>query len=267
MEHSGSTLLTFLLNAHPEIFTVGEVKVAFDILPTRWQTRRGRCSCGKRFFSCNFWQSVLAGMAVRGWGLDALDVFNHDPSEKENAHQKLGAFTDAVLDVSNTTVFVDASKKTEFIQPLIENPWIELKILNLIRDGRGVVNSWRKNNPEAPFPKLIRNWIFKEKERADLLRTVPKAKVLSFKYEDLCKKPHKVLSKVFSFVGVQPDFDVTQNFKSAVEHHIVGNPMRLSGDETIRLDEKWRGELSRVDLQVFRALRGNAQNRKNGYWR
>jgi hypothetical protein len=114
---------------------------------------------------------------------------------------------------------------------------------------------------------LIRKWITKEKERTDTIRTVPKAKVHSIKYEDLCKQPRRVLSKVFSFINVQHDVDITSRYKSAVEHHIVGNPMRLSTDEIIHLDEKWRRELSRTDLHIFRSLRGGVQNRKNGYWR
>ena len=267
MEHSGSTLLAFLLNAHPQMATIGEVDVAHDILPARWEQRRGRCSCGKRYFNCKFWQAVLAGMAVSGSGLGKPGLFDYQPLDMETAQKKLFDFSAAVLDVSDTAVFVDASKKSEYIQPLRENPFIDLRVLNIYRDGRGVVNSWRKNNPNESVPNLIRKWLKQEKKRTEALKNFSRRNIFSFKYENLCLQPGKMLPKIFSFIGVQPDVDVTQGYKSEVEHHIVGNPMRLSTNEIILLDEKWRRELSEDDLRAFKRLRGNIQNRKNGYWR
>ena len=50
---SGSTLLTFLLNTHPEIATIGEMKGdSMDV-------ERYRCSCGDPIGRCPFWQRLV----------------------------------------------------------------------------------------------------------------------------------------------------------------------------------------------------------------
>ncbi len=58
---SGSTILAYLLGAHPEIGTVGEVRIACD---------NARCSCGASYEECGFWKNVTAGMKRRGFAFD-----------------------------------------------------------------------------------------------------------------------------------------------------------------------------------------------------
>ena len=265
MEHSGSTILTFLLNAHPQITSTGEVNVAHEILPVRWQNRRGTCSCGQHYYECFFWQRVLAGMAARGYGLNGKSFYWPDTGSSEEAgNQKILAFAEAVLDVSGASVFVDASKRADFVQPLLKNSLIDLRIINLYRDGRGIVNSWKKNNPKISIARLIRKWVAQEKARTKILREVPKERVYALKYEELCATPDEILQKLYRFIGVSSDVETIEGYKTKVEHHIVGNPMRLNQTETIRLDEKWRQQLSQRDLLTFRLL-GSPQNRRNGY--
>ena len=61
--HSGSTLLAFLLGGHPDVCTVGEIKVTSLGDPTRY-----RCSCGDHP-ACPFWTRV-GTMAARGLPFD-----------------------------------------------------------------------------------------------------------------------------------------------------------------------------------------------------
>ena len=41
--------------------------------------------------------------------------------------------------------------------------------------------------------------------------------------------------------------------------------MRLSADESIVLDERWRDEMTQDDLILFDALGGTIVNQRNGY--
>ena len=50
--YSGSTLLTFLLNAHRDVATMGELKWGPIDLETYC------CSCGELLTACPFWQDV-----------------------------------------------------------------------------------------------------------------------------------------------------------------------------------------------------------------
>ena len=59
--HSGSTLTAFLLGSHPEICTVGELK-----LTSLGEVGSYRCSCGEEIGRCVFWTAVRERLAARG---------------------------------------------------------------------------------------------------------------------------------------------------------------------------------------------------------
>ena len=199
MDHSGSTLLSFLLNAHPEIVTVGETCRIGVNIPDRWTRKAGKCSCGKPYYYCDFWNRVLAGIAARGVGISKPDYFRFEMfnigvlnyayrkaysrplgrtilrlslplyrRKKELADKKLCAFVESVLEVSGKTIFLDASKAPYWIYPLSQNPFFDLWILDLYRDGRGVVDSWRRHSPDIPFETLIQRWIEREREEVGI---------------------------------------------------------------------------------------------------
>ena len=65
-------------------------------------------------------------------------------------------------------------------------------------------------------------------------------------------------------MGVNPDVDVTVGYKTAAEHHIIGNQMRLDREEAIRVDEKWRGSMTDEMRRVFDKIAGRT-NASNGY--
>ena len=70
------------------------------------------------------------------------------------------------------------------------------------------------------------------------------------------------MARVFQFVGVDPGGG-TLDFRS-VEHHVIGNGMRLDSSSVIELDERWRSELSAEQLAEFDRVAGR-MNRKYGY--
>ncbi|HUF40140.1 MAG TPA: sulfotransferase [Anaerolineales bacterium] len=264
LSHSGSTLLAFLLNAHPELVSIGEAARVGEILPHRWSTRQDRCSCGKAFYYCEFWNRVLAGLAARGFGLREGDPFDAPDSRRAYGLRKWQAFTEAVLDVSGAGVFVDTSKVPGYVAPLRANPFLDLKVISLVRDGRGVVGSWLKRLPDARPEVVIETWISQENERSAALRSVDPERLLVVRYEDLCREPDRTLVNIFTHLLVEPAVDITAGYKSGVEHHVIGNQMRLTNDEAIVLDEKWRRDLDQRILDRFNLMGGDL-NARNGY--
>ncbi len=283
MPHSGSTLLTFLLNAHPQLISVGEVALVGRILPARWAERRGQCSCGQLFYQCDFWIRVLETAAHRGLRLGHPDFFRFSQRAEKDAQNALLYFVESVLQVGGAQIFIDSSKSPEYLDVLARNDGIQLYVLDFYRDGRALLYAWLKHisHPlvDKWFPnwrrarflrswitrKLVNGWVRKEKERRTALQKVNSRYVFRLKYEDLCSQPVETMRSVFRFLGVDSSVDVTQGFKSQVEHHIIGNQMRLSRHDRILLDQKWIQALPAYALETFAKAGGRETNLSNGY--
>ncbi len=265
MSHSGSTLLSFLLNTHPKIVTVGETIRITEIIPDRWVRKVDLCSCGKTYFEDEFWNKVLAGLAARGFGVGEPDFFQFKPSEKEISDWKLKSLIEAILEVSNKTIYLDGSKESVALKPIAENPYLQVKVIDLYRDGRGVLNSWQKRLPNAPLKEMIAEWISREKKRQAALMHLDPTNIIKVKYEDLCSKPQNTLNDIYQFIGVNEKPDNVFAYKSNHQHHIIGNQMRLDDSEGIRLDEKWRETWTSEWEKVFNHQGGAKLNRQLGY--
>jgi len=63
--HSGSTLIAFLADQHPDIASVGETAVKRRI---RWEGRAAaqHCSCGLAIDACPFWAAIFSDVSAAG---------------------------------------------------------------------------------------------------------------------------------------------------------------------------------------------------------
>ena len=263
--HGGSTVLAFLANAHPEILSVGEVSRLGELLPDRWLRKTDRCSCGQAFYHCLFWNRALAGLAARGHGLSATDPFDYPRGERRPAERRLLALVEAMLDITGKRVFFDASKTVSYVPVVAKNPLFRVSFVDLYRDGRGVVTSWLNRASDKQPERVIRSWVELERQRQKALARLDPASVLRIRYEELAAAPRDVLRRFFAFLGVGTDVDATVGFKSKVEHHIIGNQMRLNSQETIVLDEKWRATWTPELDRAFEKSGAAAINRHYGY--
>jgi hypothetical protein len=168
--HSGSTLLAMLLGSHPDILTVGELKITPSSLGN---INQYRCSCKKAILECNFWQEVRKGMVLKGIEFDIADSRTDFGSNGSNYTQRLSkamhrgillemirdvglwfsptwhkhyqqtqkrnvALMETVLNISGGKVIIDSSKTAVRLKYLLKNRDINIKIIRLIRDGRSV---------------------------------------------------------------------------------------------------------------------------------
>ena len=83
--YSGSTLLTLVLGAHPEMGTVGELKAT-----AMGNTEEYVCSCGAKMIECPFWTAVRAELDSRGVAFDVAHFGTHFLDGR-------GALTDRLL--------------------------------------------------------------------------------------------------------------------------------------------------------------------------
>lgn len=286
--YTGSTLLAFLLNSHPEIVSVGEATGPYSKYRD-WHNFS--CSCGTTLSMCSFWQQVEHGMKRRGAAFGPLqwdmrfEVGKHPwlrqilsrsfrnnlidrlrdrfllflPPYKaqfhEIAHRNM-CFVDAVLEVTGKKVFADATKDVirpkyfELLTPI--RPYV----IHLVRDSLGFVASYIKYarhdkvSQDESLNQAIRYWNRTGSHVKRLFSLLPPQRKLRVRYEDLCTNPERELTRIAGFVKVNP-IPGPYDFRSA-NHHIIGNQMRLETSSAVVLDERWREILSPAQIEKIR---------------
>ena len=287
--HSGSTLLALLLAKHPLVGTVGELS------GTPHRARAGyQCSCGRELEQCSFWRNVSAAMAKRGFRYSATtaetDIRNAPnacarrllsplhrgplaegvrdlavwlapgcrPYIRRNQELK-AALVESVVECTGKPVLVDSSKSGVQLKYHLRNPRFAVKVIWLVRDGRGqACSTVRKAG--LTVRQAAYQWRRSNEETAEIVRSLDQSQWIRVGYEALCAEPDRTLSRVWQFMGLTPC--PVQGDEQ--EYHVLGNSMRLKGAINIRADEKWRSKLSEVDLQIFDAVAGRL-NRQLGY--
>ncbi len=311
--HSGSTLLAMLLNSHPGACSVGELK-----LTSLGDVDRYPCSCGDLLRSCPFWRQVSAAMSRRGVSLDLADAHTSlnaggtpytrrllrpllrppflekvrdlalglSPQwsrQIQSFRQRNLALIESLSEISGARVIVDSSKLGLRLKYLLTIAQLEVKVIRLIRDGRGVALTYTDpaqyadtTNPalrgggtgggrereRLSIAAAAREWRRSNEEAENAIRTLKPQQWIEVRYEELCAAPGTVLSRVFGHLNLEPQ-QAAADFRS-VAHHVVGNGMRLDTTSEVRLDERWRSSLSSGDLRQFETEAGNL-NRYYGY--
>lgn len=285
---SGATLLAFLLGAHPQIATVGEM----DGLIASEDPDEYLCSCGQKITHCEFWQSVEKAMHAKGFEfstanfgtrfvrrcpgliqslrygssrnrfLDAARdaVFQAWPSERQAIEllaARNTAFIQSVLRLTGKDIFLDTSKDRLRLKALHRYSGLDVRAIHWIRDVRGVVASRSRRRSDIDAYTAARDWVKLNQRLQITLQSLPRDRVTVARYEDLCQNVQPTLRRLHRFCGVDPSFE-TGNF-GAVPQHIVGNSMRLGSVAKIVLDERWKSQLSEDQLREIdsaaRALR------------
>ena len=167
-----------------------------------------------------------------------------------------------ILDQTNQEFIVDSSKHYLGGLNLYRAAPNETKIISLLRDGRAVFNS---GISRGMHPKRALDAWTKHCRRSSLLleKHVPESALLAVRYEDLAADPKSELTRVSNFLGI--DFQPQMLEFAALNSHIVnGNRMRFVQSSDIKLDERWRKELSAPMLRFFERRAGKL-NRQLGY--
>jgi len=290
--YSGSTLLTFLLARHPQIATVGELKA------TRFGSDINEypCSCGCLFLECPFWRKVEERMRQkeRDFSLRGFETYFRASGDKladlllrvsvrnglfekarhlwlaswppatralrEIASQNL-AFIDTVTEMQKAQVFLDSSKEAVRLLHFRRATDLDIRVIQLVRDGRGFVNSFR-NHTQSSIRTAAREWVHTQQECRRVLGAFRADQRIRIRYEDICSDTQGAIRRLHEFLGLSAMEDPLEN--TTTELHILGNKMRLQPLREIKLDEKWRSALSPRDLADFERVAGN-MNREFGY--
>jgi hypothetical protein len=253
--YSGTTWLNLMLGAHPEAFSVGEVKN----IP-----RFGRGICSIHVDSCPFWSRFK-------W-----------PSD-ENPYLQLARLTGKrIFIVNNSRKFLEHET----------HPGIERKFVHLMRDGRAATASWLRKNPGKSMWSAAKLWAHDVRRDERLLARASAGEVESLTYERLLADTPAHMRRLCAFLGIEFDPVVVEYWRATDRHYLGGNhgtilSMLRMNDGAASLpensytrkwdldyyqkvnaakfvDERWKKELTDWQLRVFGLLAGRT-NRRYGY--
>ena len=222
---SGSTIISDLLNENTHMVNIGELVHIWQ----RGVIDNNLCGCGQPFHDCEFWSEV-GDIAFGGWNQisgermhtlqQRADRTRHIPTllapetapfVGTSANQYgsvIARILRAVIEVSGTPIIVDTSKHISTALLLRQIPSVDLRIVHIVRDPRGVANSWSKvvARPEVQggaemdtlHPGRIGlrwlwfNWSFSNMGRLGVPTT-------TIRYEDFVKEPVETLDQILNF--------------------------------------------------------------------
>lgn len=227
--HCGSTLLGRLLDMHPRVLCTGELMRTDLALEADLP-----CGCGALLGECEFWKDRLPWIREE----TRLDPRRFVPQVYERIARSAGR--DVAVDLSKTRVWRVARRWRDRGQAYVF----------LVRDSRGVLASAARVGKDLERPlKKHRKWMRR------LQRFVDKRpdRSIVVHYEDLCRDPEAELRRLCGFLGLE--FDPLMLRPAERVHHFVHSSASgyLKASNEIRLDERWREELTPSQLAAIEA--------------
>ncbi len=204
---SGTTLMATVLNNHPDIQTIGEMHQFVEYIKDQ-----KHCSCGELLYSCQFWTDIIKDLALDPNDLEKiqdeikrieehkniLKLLLSKNNEEEYLKVQTKIFSSIQKQVPHLTL-LDSSKYIARYLLLKRSDRLHIKGLYVIRDVRGVINSFNKQvqTQRTPISTILYYslinffgqivcWLDKD--------------VIKVKYEDLIDDPENILNDVYNHV-------------------------------------------------------------------
>lgn len=163
-----------------------------------------------------------------------------------------------------TPIIVDSTKNPGTFKNIYLQATAPMQFLRVIRDGRAVCAS-RMRREGVSMPQAAAVWLTEQIKRRTAEKTIRNSRIKTVYYENLASAPADTIDGICRFLGIETEPRML-DFRRE-RHNLGGNPMRLRRNESsIRLDERWRTQLSNEDLRWFERIAGS-MNRALGYSR
>jgi hypothetical protein len=279
------------MDSHPEVVSIGELSNTIGKLMRSGRIDRYLCSCGVQIEHCSFWMEVQERCAQRGIDLDLHDFATELDSGLGNTvnqmlfgasgdlwslHVFLSRFLElttsyrqriertldrnlviaqAVCAGARKRVFFDASKEVGRADLLHRRSNLDFRMLHLVRDPRGVLNSYRKHRGDKAWQRAARHWKRVHRTARRLASYLAEDAYLLVRYEDVCTHPAETLSRICGFLDIEA-IDLVGAARDR-QHHLIGNQMRLREFTGLRLDEDWRRHLTTAEVSRCMQITGD----------
>ncbi len=165
---SGTTILDILLGNHSGFFSVGELNNFFYA----WSTK-SFCSCGSRVTSCEIWKNIGKNFYNSGSKYDPIKMNDYQFNMEKNRYilkQVMGLHSKAnyskyklftynifkeLQEISHCKTTIDSSKSAGRAIALLKNEKLDVKVIHMVRDPRGVYYSFQKKNIVTPVKNVL----------------------------------------------------------------------------------------------------------------
>ncbi len=286
--HSGSTLLELILNSHPDTFGLGEFSYLANIInnPEQdFQSICGVCERGK----CEFWNNhIQIPVLKRYFSRKGLlsPIIRH-------ANKYYKSIYEYFFEWSQCQILIDKSLGVEWVkkQLIPSCRWKNMTplLVFITRDGRAVVNSLLRKYPERGIRDLSLSWKNTVEKSLAFYREFPFDQKITISYETLALRPSEVIRELCLFLRIDYHEEMLEYWK--YDHHsIEGNlgtrslifnyrsKYLRSEDESmenrlnevksrhgtyyqngrlgIKLDSRWKDELTEEQIRIFDTLAG-----------
>ena len=257
--HGGTTIPNMMLGQHPAVFATGKLRnfphgdvFSEDKVAAPGDTSCWHCTCGELARECPFWLKIRE---------------QYQPLENRTEHEKIPQLFRMILELSGSQYVGDVTHNADYARQLMDIPEIELYLIHIVRDGRGVVFSrlrkdyklgvlsqrnWR--HYRRVF-RISRRWAQQKRQFSRLVKQLGPRGV-EINYADLCRDPRQALREIGDCLDL--DFtDIAERLASGqpfmpVPHMIRGNAvLRLSDNVVLKYSPRHHGEMSLVDRTLF----------------
>jgi hypothetical protein len=277
---NGATLLCRMLGELPGLVPVGELGHLWDkgLIDDR------ECGCGAPFHACPFWARV-GEEGFDGWeNVDPAHVTAlrgklllrrtpvphpfalplilrpglwkaYDRTLREYGDDLVRLYA-GILRASGARIVVDSMKVPAHVYAVSQRPDLDVHVVHLVRDSRGVANSNVKvvkrqgegmRVRRSPTKASLRWLWINESFRVLARRGVPTTVV---RYEAFVRSPREELERIARDVGVEVDegdlaFVSGSEVEFVEDHLVAGNRTRFErGRVLLRPDEGWKTGLT-----------------------
>jgi len=275
---SGSTLLERILSSHPLITGLGEV----EYLTRNSKKLEALCSCGTKLKTCPQWKEILSQLDLKyDWSMvkkeqnkaDSWKPFLNKKSGKYPHYDQFNSELYYLLSQQNqkTKYLIDSSKtaRLNYHRPAsLLRQGISVKIIHLIRDGRGSMWSLinrgsnrlleENGSGKVPLPaaRALFSWNLANIGALKWKKKAP-SNYLQIRYEDFTQNPQKILREIQQYL----DIDLTHQIQLITEqqplptlHQAAGNRNRSEKITRIKEDNQWRECLPIFHKTLFRLV-------------
>ena len=268
---SGSTLVSNLLGSAHGMVSLGELRYLWE----RGLHEQSLCGCGHPVPECPFWREVIPRAYPDG-PADVAAVKDADrqllrlrsfrqlrritraglKSDRTAAAygEQLAKVYRAIHEQTDGAVIVDSSNLPGYGLVLEQLPGIEVTIVHLVRDPRGVAHSWSRlrirddrGTGDARMGRegVVKSavlWDFWNRATERIWGADPK-RYVRIRYEDVVADPQTALDPVMRLLG-RTGAELPTPHDGCVElqvcHTVAGNPVRtVAGQLRLATDDEW----------------------------
>lgn len=246
-------MLATILNSSDSLLTAGELHQYYKYLKLDLA-----CSCGQKISKCDFWSPVIQKMSLSTSEINLYEEI----VDSEEAHSKipfilLGKKPSEEYIMSQQMLFnniryfspkeyvLDSSKYVARFLLLNKTPSVSMQGIYLVRDVRGVINSFNKQvqTPKKPLATIV--YYLLTNFFAQLVCWTNKD-IIKIKYEEFIDNPEKELNRIHKYIlKVESPIPIVKSESFSIPHIIGGNRLKSNKNITIKKDEAWKKNIPR----------------------